>query len=185
LRAKRPAAVDAALSSISDAARSALVDVSGIIEGVLDGKPAPQPELADLDELISTVRTTGLRIRVTHAGEAQPLAPGQQLTVYRIVQEGLTNALRHRGRDSDVAIVLDWRGPGLALQILSSGGEITEPAAAPARVRRGIAGMMERARIAGGWAAAGPDESGDYRVTAFIPYREADKPVDAHPRVAA
>jgi signal transduction histidine kinase len=185
LRAKRPAAVDSALMSISDAARSALVDVSGIIDGVLDGKPAPQPELADLDELISTVATTGLRIQLTHAGEAQPLAPGQQLAVYRIVQEGLTNALRHRGRDSEVTIVLDWRGPGLALQLLSSGGQLTEALSEPARIGRGVAGMMERARISGGWAAAGPDENGDHRVTAFIPYREADRLLSGRPRAAA
>ncbi len=174
LRTKRPAAVDSALLSISEAARGALVDISGIIDGVLDGEPAPQPQLADLDELIATVATTGLRIQLTHAGEARPLAPGQQLGVYRIVQEGLTNALRHRGRDSEVTIVLDWRGPGLALQLVSSGGKAAESAESETtRIGRGIPGMMERARIAGGWAAAGPDENGDHRVTAFIPYREA------------
>ncbi len=115
--------------------------------------------------------------------------------MYRIVQEGLTNALRHRGPGSAVALVFDWRGPGLALQLVSSvvpaDGET--PAAAPARADAavstdapartdaageaitrtglGIAGMRERARLAGGWLAAGSDESGDHRITAFVPYR--------------
>lgn len=188
IRSKRPAVVDAALLSIAESARTALVDVGGIIDGVLDGKPAPQPGLDDLEHLIATVGSTGLDVTLTQAGESQPLAPGQQLAVYRIVQEGLTNALRHRGRESAVAVVLDWRGPGLALQLVSSGGEPAPSAAAGSRIGRGIPGMEERARLAGGWAAAGPDENGDHRLTAFIPYRELQRSADprtADPRTLA
>jgi signal transduction histidine kinase len=171
LRSKRPAAVDAALLAIAGSARAALTDVGGIIDGVLDGGGAPQPGLADLPDLIGSVEAAGLQVAMTEAGERGALAPGQEVAVYRIVQEGLTNALRHRGPGSSVTIVFDWRGPGLALQLVSSGeGEVMTERSL--RGGRGIPGMTERARLAGGWLSAGADDSGDHRLTAFIPYRE-------------
>jgi signal transduction histidine kinase len=179
LRSKRPAAVDGALTAIADAARGALVDVNGIIDGMLDGSAAPQPGLTDVDDLVAGVEAAGLVVTRTQAGEPGQLARGQELAVYRIVQEGLTNALRHRGRGSSVSVVFDWRGPGLSLQLVSSGeGEdvAVEPAGRP---RRGIEGMRERARLAGGWLAAGSDENGDHRLTAFVPYRGTAAIVEA------
>jgi signal transduction histidine kinase len=179
IRAKRPAMVDGALTAIADAARAALVDVNGIIDGMLDGTAAPQPGLGDLDDLVAGVESAGLEITRTHAGDPGELAPGQELAVYRIVQEGLTNALRHRGRGSAVAVVFDWRGPGLALQILSSGTGIDAVADEATRLHRGVEGMRERARLAGGWLAAGADENGDHRITAFVPYRGVAAHADA------
>jgi signal transduction histidine kinase len=176
VRTKRPAAVDASLRSIAESARNALVDVGGIIDGVLDGKPAPQPGLAALEGLVSTVTDTGMTVTFTQSGEPRELAPGQQLAVYRIVQEGLTNALRHRGRTSAATIVFDWRGPGLALQLVSSGGEVDSTPPERGRPGRGIPGMQERARLTGGWATAGLDDNGDHRLTAFIPFRDTQQP---------
>jgi signal transduction histidine kinase len=85
------------------------------------------------------------------------------------VQESLTNALKHGGAAARAAVVLDWRGPGLALLVRSSGraplvthGAVPGPGA-------GIPGMRERARIAGGWLTAEPDADGEFVVTAFLP----------------
>jgi signal transduction histidine kinase len=138
---------------------------------MLDGTASPQPGLSDIDALLAGVDAAGLDVALTQAGEAGPLAPGQELTVYRIVQEGLTNALRHRGRGSTVAIVFDWRGPGLALQLVSSGEGADAVVNPETRLRRGVEGMRDRARLAGGWLTAGADENGDHRITAFVPYR--------------
>jgi signal transduction histidine kinase len=171
LRSKRPAAVEGALTAIAASARDALADVGAVIDGVLDGERAPQPGLTDLSELIASVRSAGLDAQLTWAGEPPELAPGRQLAAYRIVQEGLTNALRHRGRDSRATVVLDARGPGLSIQIVSEGGTVAD---GPSAGRgRGIPGMQERARVAGGWLTAGPDGDGAHRVTAFVPYRES------------
>jgi signal transduction histidine kinase len=177
VRKTRPSAVDSSLEAIADSARAALVDVRGIIDGILEGAAPPQPGIDDLPELVESVESAGLEITVTHAGRGDGhgpvgLAPGQQLALYRIVQECLTNALRHRGRGSAVSIVLDWRGPGVSLQFVSSGQLVTPiEGDDDARQHRGIEGMRERAHLAGGWLAAGADESGSHRVTAFVPYR--------------
>lgn len=178
LRSKRPAAVDAALVAIAAAARGALSDVGGMIDSVLDGSTTPQPGLAGIPELAASVRAAGVEVTVTEAGHPGALAPAQEVTVFRIVQEGLTNALRHRGRGSRVAVVLDWRGPGLSLQVVSSGSGDAVPRGA-GRPGRGIPGMIERARLSGGWLSAGVDDTGDHRVTAFLPYREAPAVVAA------
>ncbi|WP_141145843.1 sensor histidine kinase [Schumannella sp. 10F1B-5-1] len=173
LEKTRPAAMAGALEAIAASARTALVDVRGMIDGIVDGVEPPQPTLAELDALLDGMRDAGLELNAVIAGEPQQLGPAQQAAVYRIVQEGLTNALRHRGRRSSVHLVLDWRGPGLSIQLVSSGtGErSTEESGGSGR---GIPGMIERARLAGGWLAAGVDDGGDHRVTGFVPFRTAE-----------
>lgn len=173
LSTKRPAAMTDALDRIAGAARSALLDVRGIVDGLTGGDEPPQPTVDDLPELLRGVEEAGVAVRSTSAGEARELGLAQQTAVYRIVQEGATNAIRHRGRGSALDVVLDWRGPGLSIQVVSSGTGDAEPAPGAGR---GIPGMTERARIAGGWLAAGEDESGDHRITAFVPFRPFDTP---------
>ncbi|MBI5160450.1 MAG: hypothetical protein HY996_03405 [Micrococcales bacterium] len=176
LSVKRPAAMTDALDRIAGAARSALLDVRGIVDGLTGGDEPPQPRLDDLAELLRGVEEAGVVVRSTTAGAPRELTAAAQAGGYRIVQEGATNAIRHRGRGSTFDVVLDWRGPGLSIQIVSTGSGDADPAPG---VGRGIPGMIERARIAGGWLAAGADESGDHRITAFLPYREAEEPVSA------
>ncbi|MFF1875778.1 sensor histidine kinase, partial [Kitasatospora herbaricolor] len=85
------------------------------------------------------------------------------------VQESLTNALKHAGREPVARVALDWRGNGLAITVASHG----EPSSRsePLTTSRGLYGMRERARLAGGWLTCGPvdDTPGGYIVTAFIP----------------
>ncbi|WP_427015751.1 sensor histidine kinase [Pseudarthrobacter sp. P1] len=172
--------VVSALENISAAARLALVDAQRAIEGVRDdGAPAAQPALADVAGLLARFAEAGLVVEQTESGAPVELGGGAELAVFRIVQESLTNALKHSGPGARCTVHLDWNGPGLSVQIASCGGGRQE--AAPAGTGRGIPGMRERAYLAGGWLTAGPDAD-SFRVTAFIPYGQA--PLQAVPALA-
>jgi signal transduction histidine kinase len=169
----QPKAVLNALDTIARAARSALVDAQRVIEGVRDdGMVMPQPQLSDLNALMEGMQRGSLIIHRSESGAPVELSTGQQVAVFRIVQECLTNALKHGGRGTGVRLHFDWTGPGLTLHVASAvtaGGQEQLPAAAPPRVGRGLPGMRERAHLAGGWLTAGPDGE-HFRVTVFIPY---------------
>lgn len=166
---KRPESTTKALASIAQSARESLVEVRMLIDSL---GPEPDghshPTLNDLEALVERMRSAGLSIAENVFGDSGNLTPGQQMAVYRIVQESLTNALKHGGPAAEAQIVFDWRGPGLALTVSSRGnGGI----ASTGSTTRGLRGMQERARLAGGWLAAGPDddEPGRFVVTTFIP----------------
>ncbi len=172
LSSEAPPPVLSALESISGAARRALIDAQHVIENVAADDPsAPQPGLAEVDELIAQMRRGHLRIERTDTGEARALGAGQELAVYRIFQESLTNALKHAGMGSGVEVRFDWDGPGLTVHLASTA--VKDPAVAVSsvgnRLGRGIPGLRERARLAGGWLKADAD-GGTFRTTAFIPY---------------
>lgn len=174
IREKRPETTDAALRDIADAARSALVDLRGLMEELTDQTERPLPGLGDIDALLERMRGAGLLVTVVEHGEAAGLAPAQELAVFRIVQEALTNALKHAGRGSAAFVSLDWRGPGLAITVRSAGAEPSQDAQradSPHERGFGIRGMTDRARSAGGWltAESTSEDGGGYLVTAFIP----------------
>jgi signal transduction histidine kinase len=174
----QPKAVLNALDTIARSARGALVDAQRVIEGVReDGMVTPQPRLSDIQALIEGMQRGNLKIHPSESGAPVELSTGQEMAVFRIVQECLTNALKHGGRGTDVRLHLDWSGPGLTLHVASAIAPASkEDAADPAtpRVGRGLPGMRERAHLAGGWLTAGLDGE-HFRVTVFIPYgtREA------------
>jgi signal transduction histidine kinase len=179
----QPPAVLNALDTIARSARSALVDAQRVIEHVRgDGMVTPQPRLSDIQALIETMQRGSLKIQSSESGTPVELSTGQQVAVFRIVQECLTNALKHGGRGTEVRLHLDWSGPGLTLHVASVVAASQDQAddAPPHRIGRGLPGMRERAHLAGGWLTAGPD--GDhFRVTVFIPYG----PLDAGPNNSA
>ena len=176
----RPEVVGTALDAIASSARDSLVEVRMLMDA-LSSEPQghSQPALKDLAELVERMASAGLPVTVDVHGAAKTLSAAQQLTVYRVVQESLTNALRHAGPDATARVTLDWRGPGLALSVGSrSGPTISDSTAGqPAEILegRGIRGMRERARIAGGWLTAGPEQTeggaSGFIVTAFVPVR--------------
>jgi signal transduction histidine kinase len=171
LSTDQPKAVLNALENISTSARSALVDAQRVIEGVRDdGMVTPQPGLNDVALLVERMQGS-LAIEQSESGAPVELSAGQQLAVFRIIQECLTNALKHGGRGTTVRLHLDWSGPGLTLHVASGIPAAAEglDRAAERRVGRGLAGMRERAHLAGGWLTAGPDGE-QYRVTVFIPF---------------
>lgn len=174
----RPAAMSDSLEQIAAAARTSLTEVRMLIESLVDDPAGhSHPGIDDLGVLIERMRAAGLAVESEEFGEAASLTSTQELAVYRIVQEALTNALKHAGGDASARVVLDWRGtPGLALTITSNGsnenGASLSSRSVSAEPRgRGLYGMRERARLAGGWLTAAEDDStpGAYIVTAFFP----------------
>lgn len=171
LAEERPAAVSPSLATIASTARSSLTEVRVLIETLL-GKPEgpTHPGLGDLDGLVKGLTASGLSVTVEQFGELGEFTAAQQLAIYRIVQEGLTNTLKHAGPGAFARLALDSREDGIALSIASRPADGRRPTALN-ESGRGLIGMRERARLAGGWLDAGADDDvpGGYLVTAYIP----------------
>jgi signal transduction histidine kinase len=176
LSGERPEAMAQSLETIAMSARSSLTEVRMLIETLVaepDGRATPA--VGDIDALVERMRDAGLSTEVERFAEPAGLTPAQELAVYRIVQEALTNALKHGGSGASARVVLDARGGGMMVSVASTGGEYADAAAPESGSGRGVHGMRERARLAGGWLDAGPDEEegGGFLVTAFIPAAQA------------
>ncbi|MCU1411543.1 MAG: hypothetical protein JWR04_2250 [Rhodoglobus sp.] len=167
LNEKRPRAAADALSNIASVGRVALTDVRSLVESIHDEDlTAVAPSVDDLAALITRMRKVGMDATLQVLGESRALSASRDVAVFRIVQESLTNALKHGGPASTARVTLDWQGTGLAVLIVSSPNG--DPAALGSSSGVGIAGMKERARLAAGWLTAEP-EGDDFLVTAFIP----------------
>ncbi|SCE91916.1 Histidine kinase [Micromonospora mirobrigensis] len=162
-----------ALGSIQDAARSALAELRAILHALTaDPGPdpaGPQPRLAQLDALADAVRAVGLQVTMDRRGDTVGLPGGVQLSAYRIVQESLTNAVRH-GRATRAEVSVRYDDGELRLEVVNDG---PVPPARRAADGHGILGMRERARLLGGTLDAGPLPAGGFRVRARIPVRVA------------
>jgi Signal transduction histidine kinase len=164
-----PAPVVEALENISATARGALTDVRVLLGELRHNQEAgPQPGMDDLDGLVRGFRESGLDIEWHSYGSAAELSDASALAVYRIVQEALTNALRHGDRTKPVDLVFDWGTSSLAVIITNA---LIEGDAAPAKSGgHGIPGMRERAALAGGELEASDGTNGRFRVRATIPF---------------
>ncbi|MBO1268213.1 sensor histidine kinase [Arthrobacter cavernae] len=172
---KDPERAGEVLGELSRTGRMALADMRRVL-GVLrddSGRPAPLAPLEsgyDLAKLLEGFRTAGLPLHYSHTGPTLPQDAAFQLTVYRIVQESLTNVLRY-GRSLsrvDVHIVRD--GDSVTIDVLDDGRGTREPGSDAGTVgtRQGIAGMRERAGIYAGTVDAGPGMNGGWRVHAEL-----------------
>lgn len=148
-----PESADAALGTISATAREALGDVR-ILLGQLRHRQGegPKPTLVDLDRLFEQMRASGLGIERIDTGEPEPLGTTQQLAVYRIVQESLTNALRHGNTTEDVVVTFAWGAGSLTITVSSALATTPQD---KRKAGHGIDGMRERAILAGGNFFAG------------------------------
>lgn len=162
-----PAPVVEALENIASTARGALTDVRVLLGELRHNQEAgPQPGMNDLDALIRGFRDSGLTIEWNSYGTAAELVGTPALAVYRIVQEALTNALRHGDRSTPVELVFDWGSTSLAV-IVTNG----MPSGATSNsAGHGIPGMRERASLAGGELEASDGTNGRFRVRATIPF---------------
>ncbi|KOV60306.1 histidine kinase [Streptomyces sp. MMG1121] len=136
---------------------------------------APQPNLARLDALIENTRAAGLDVAMKVEGEPRGYPPGVELSAYRIVQEALSNVLRHAPGASVSVEVLHY-AHGICLDITNS--RPSRPAPPTPGSGHGLLGMRERAAMLGGHVVATGDRLGGFRVTAFLPREGTPEPTD-------
>jgi signal transduction histidine kinase len=169
-----PTSATQALEQISATGRQALTDMRTLL-GVLreDGgeQYAPQPDVDAVPQLVTDVRASGLDVDLIVEGTPQPLSAGPQLAAYRIVQESLTNVLKHAGPASRAWVRLQWRPDALEVAVLDDGRGASAAIAEPDGMGHGVLGMRERAELHGGRLTAGPRHGGGYGVHATLPYR--------------
>ena len=161
-----PDVADEALTTIAGTARAALVDVR-VLLGALRHNQADGPEanLGDLEPLIDQMRTAGLTIDLRHEGEQVILPASVQMAMYRIIQESLTNALRHGDRTAPVIVRLNWQPQHVHLSVASG---IATHAVARTDAGHGIMGMRERPHLVGGELSV-HNSDGRFVVSATIP----------------
>jgi signal transduction histidine kinase len=169
-----PAALKRELAEIRLTALEALTELRRIL-GVLrqsgdTADTAPQPGLADVDTLVASSRAAGQQVTLTTAGRPRPIPPGLGLTAYRILQESLSNALRH-APGAPVQVRLDYLDGELRLRVENE--PAPEPPTTPrARGGHGLAGMRERVGTAGGSLTTGPTDTGGFVVAATLPLEQ-------------
>lgn len=162
--AEHPERVEPVATKIADTARLALVEVRALLERVDDESRRPGPTADDIAGLIDATRGSGREVVFIDAGEHGSLSRAGGTAAYRIVQESLTNAIRH-GAAGPLHVSTLWSGPGLSLAVSSPIAD----AAALAPAGLGISGMHARASSVGGFVTI--DASSDrFVVSAFIPY---------------
>jgi len=164
---RQPERAREALRSIEESGRSALTELRrllGIVRTHERGRLDPQPGLAALEELIEQVRATGLEVELELNGELGELPSGVDLSTYRIVQEALTNTLKH-AQATHVRVRLGRRAHELAIEVADDGvGPGKESTNG-----HGLIGMRERVALLGGTLETGPGESGGFAVKVRFP----------------
>jgi signal transduction histidine kinase len=165
-----------ALGSIETAGREALAELRrllSVVDAPLEEAAglAPPPGLTRLPELVERVRATGLDVSVTVTGDRRALPAGIDFSAYRIVQEALTNTLKH-GRASSARVDLRFGEHVLEVEIVDDGTASGECNGATGR-GHGLIGMRERAAVFGGELQAGPHQGGGFTVRASIPLEGA------------
>ncbi|MYX54777.1 sensor histidine kinase [Streptomyces sp. SID8382] len=136
-------------------------------DALADGaRHAPQPTLDRLDELVGTVRGTGITILTDVTGERRPLPPGVELSAFRIVQEALSNVMRH-APGAEARVELGYQRRGLTVRVVNTAPD--RPAPPSPGAGHGLLGMRERAAMLGGELTTGPTPDGGYEVTAVLP----------------
>jgi len=170
-----PPELATSFATIRENAVAALAELRRILGVVRSADPdafaesdpeAPQPTLGSLDSLLDSVRGAGLVVEAVVTGSPRPLPQGVELSAYRIVQEGLSNALRH-SPGAEARVEISYVLGGLGVRIVNG---------APSRLAKpspgaghGVLGMRERVQMLGGEMTAEPTEDGGFEVAAFIP----------------
>jgi signal transduction histidine kinase len=171
-----PESARAAMAAVERVGQEAMADLRHIFDVLRepDASDSTEPDLRpqasfdQLETLLTRVREAGLDVTATSTGTPRPLPPAASLAAYRIVQESLTNVLRH-ARGSKAKVVLDYGDT--ALQIVVTNTAPDEPAPKPTSPGgRGLVGLAERVHVLGGEFNAAPQVVGGYRVRALLPW---------------
>jgi signal transduction histidine kinase len=176
LMAKRPEEAGTALESIETIGRTAQEELHVVLGLLRDGEHrtailAPAPKLADVKELAETVRASGTPVELQMSGTDRPLSPALELSVYRVIQEALTNVVKH-APGARATVDLAVFDNVIHLDVTDDGGPARHPAGTgetPSGPGQGIVGMRERITAFGGWLHAEPLAGQGFRVTAQVP----------------
>ncbi|BCJ69818.1 sensor histidine kinase [Polymorphospora rubra] len=173
---RSPETADEALGTIEETSRTTLREMRRLLDVLRTDEPvadlSPQPGLAGIEALLEQVRDAGLPVALRVDGAPVELDPGVALTVFRIVQEALTNTLKHAGAATAqvrLSFGIDW----LVVEVFDTG---RGPALTPARLGHGLVGMRERVALYGGSLRTGPRPGGGFRVYAKIPMEHLGAP---------
>jgi signal transduction histidine kinase len=164
-----PAEAVAAIGSVEAAGRQAIADLQQLV-GVLRRQEegddlAPQPSLRRLPELVEHMRQAGLPVELSVSGPPQPLPAGVELSAYRIIQEALTNTLKHAG-PARAGVAVRYDHGTVEVEVVDDGQG--PPPARPATGGKGLVGMRERVSLYGGRLEAGARPGGGFRVHAVL-----------------
>ncbi|WP_331447858.1 sensor histidine kinase [Streptomyces xanthochromogenes] len=174
--ASDPATARAALSTISGTSAEALEELRRMLQVLREADDqvlgAPMPGLARVGELAERIRAGGVDVTLRTLGTPRPLAPGVELCAYRVVQEALTNVLKH-APDSPVVVQLGYEAHRLTVSVVNGCARHGRQGEIPDRVRtgggHGLIGMRERAKLYGGSISIGPRSEGGFAVTLTLP----------------
>jgi signal transduction histidine kinase len=173
-----PAAAKEDMAETSAIAREALSEMRRLL-GVLRGAEtnpelAPQPGIDRLDTLVAAVRGAGLAVDLEVTGGERPLPPGVELSAYRIVQEALSNILRH-APGARATVTVAYEPDRLRVRVHNDAPMVRTPRRQPSQPGQGIIGMRERAAMLGGELRAAPTQESGYLVEALLPLKEPDR----------
>jgi signal transduction histidine kinase len=168
---ERPDDAERALRTIEEAGRTGLTEMRRLLDATPADGPAlaPQPGLADLDELLERVRATGVPVEALTTGVPRELPPGVDLSAYRIVQEALTNTLKHGGRGAHARVVIDYGDDHVAVEVDDDGRN----GSTSVGIGHGLIGMRERVAMFSGTLETGARPGGGFRVRATFPLGRA------------
>jgi signal transduction histidine kinase len=175
-----PARAGEAIRQAAATGRAALADMSNTLALLRSGPDEPDPRLhpepglADVDALLETARSTGLRVTYEISGSTEALPRSLQLALFRLVQEGITNALKHAPRATRLHVSIRRGHEDLRVVVDDNGG----PGVTVSEFGHGLIGMRERVSLHNGRLFAGPTGSG-WRVSAWLPVRDL---ADRRPR---
>jgi signal transduction histidine kinase len=163
-----PERVASALEQASQTGRQALAEMRQLL-GVLRDPPvgpqfAPQPNIRLIENLVEQIRVAGVPVTYTLTGQLNYAPPGMEVAIYRIVQEALTNTLKHAGPGAQATVTLTCADDAIEVEVTDTG--IAKPA--PGAGGAGLRGMRERAAVYGGTLDAGPGPDGGWRVRASL-----------------
>ena len=166
-----PDRAEQALSAIEDTGRSSLTEmrrVLGILRTANDERElSPQPTLDDFTELVASCSEAGVDVHLVVEGDERPLSAGLELAVFRIVQEALTNVVKHSAADR-AEVRLSYQSDTLRVTVVDAGRGAAAAPAAPG-TGNGLVGMRERVELFDGSLVTGPRPGGGYQVVASLP----------------